>query len=269
MASRMDRYLYENNTENNSRSKKYNDIYKDLYDSFTVNEKLPVSNNINEININDLKKITLNRDEYKKLKELENTINIKRNQPQETLKQEETKIYDINELIERARKEKEKLQEVQKKIINTNYNFLNTLENATEYHKEAEKNNDLSQTRQIKYHTKKISDNPTVEQILEDTKNLSLDILSDLKPSEDTIVTVPVKEEQIKNEKNSEFYSGTYTFSKKDFMSDKEKVKNNNVFLKICIVLLTIIVLILGTIYVLNYFGIDAINEIKKLVKFV
>lgn len=274
MASRMDKYIMDD--DNYSRSQKYRDNYKDLYDiDYSFNEKLPVSDNINEIDINTLKKITLNRDEYKKLKELENTINIKKQEKEnDVIKEEETKIYDINELIERARKEKEKLLEVQKKIINTNYNFLNTLESSNNYQKEIiekEKNDELGMTREFKYHTKRVNDNPTIEQILEDTANLSLDILSDLKPNGNTIITKPMTEENVSTSsgKNNEFYSGTYTFSKKDFMSDSVKPKKKNIGFKICIVILTMIVIILATIYVLNYFGIDIVEEIKKIVKFV
>ena len=67
---------------------------------------------VNEIDINTLKKIATNRDEYRKLKELEDTMVIKRNKIIERKEEvKEEKIRDINELIEKARGEREKLME--------------------------------------------------------------------------------------------------------------------------------------------------------------
>ena len=78
MASRMDRY---NESKNNiTRSAKHQNMYNSISSSNYLNyEKLPVSSNVNEIDINTLKKIATNRDEYRKLKELEDTMVIKRN----------------------------------------------------------------------------------------------------------------------------------------------------------------------------------------------
>ena len=102
----------------------YNSISSSNYLNY---EKLPVSSNVNEIDINTLKKIATNRDEYRKLKELEDTMVIKRNKIIESKEEvKEEKIRDINELIEKARGEREKLMGVQEKISNTHYNFLNS-----------------------------------------------------------------------------------------------------------------------------------------------
>lgn len=275
MASRMDKY---DDNANVTRSQRNKDIYNNVRNSSYFNyEKLPVSDNIDEIDISTLKKIATNRDDYRKLKKLEDTIKINKEEIKtEVPDSEDKKIYDINELIEKARKEKEKLQTVQKKIIDTNYNFLNTLESSQIYkdiqqekEKELEK---LEKTRQFKFQTERLNDNPTIEQILADTAKLSLDILSDLRPSDNTIVTKPIEEE--KNQeveetgevKSSDFYSGTYDFSKKDFMSLEkfEKPGKKHTGLKILIVIITIIVIVLAVIFALNYFDVDIIKYLKK-----
>lgn len=236
MASRMDRY---NESKNNiTRSAKHQNMYNSISSSNYLNyEKLPVSSNVNEIDINTLKKIATNRDEYRKLKELEDTMVIKRNKIIERKEEvKEEKIRDINELIEKARGEREKLMGVQEKISNTHYNFLNSLEANEDYEKlEKEKQKELDKlemTRQYKFQTKRLNENPTIEQIMSDTAKLSLEILEDLKPSDNTVVTKPVSEEEKRNyeikemdkkeEKDSDFYSNTYTFSKKDFFGDGE-----------------------------------------------
>ena len=279
MASRMDRY---NESKNNiTRSAKHQNMYNSISSSNYLNyEKLPVSSNVNEIDINTLKKIATNRDEYRKLKELEDTMVIKRNkiiERKEELKEE--KIRDINELIEKARGEREKLMGVQEKISNTHYNFLNSLEANEDYEKlEKEKQKELDKlemTRQYKFQTKRLNENPTIEQIMSDTAKLSLEILEDLKPSDNTVVTKPVSEEEKRNyeikemdkkeEKDSDFYSNTYTFSKKDFFGDGEldESKKSNIVWKVILVILTIVIIVLATIYALNYFNIDVIKFFK------
>lgn len=279
MASRMDRY---NESKNNiTRSAKHQNMYNSISSSNYLNyEKLPVSSNVNEIDINTLKKIATNRDEYRKLKELEDTMVIKRNKIIERKEEvKEEKIRDINELIEKARGEREKLMGVQEKISNTHYNFLNSLEANEDYEKlEKEKQKELDKlemTRQYKFQTKRLNENPTIEQIMSDTSKLSLEILEDLKPSDNTVVTKPVSEEEKRNyeikemdkkeEKDSDFYSNTYTFSKKDFFGDGEldETKKSNIVWKVILVILTIVIIVLATIYALNYFNIDVIKFFK------
>lgn len=279
MASRMDRY---NESKNNiTRSAKHQNMYNSISSSNYLNyEKLPVSSNVNEIDINTLKKIATNRDEYRKLKELEDTMVIKRNKIIERKEEvKEEKIRDINELIEKARGEREKLMGVQEKISNTHYNFLNSLEANEDYEKlEKEKQKELDKlemTRQYKFQTKRLNENPTIEQIMSDTAKLSLEILEDLKPSDNTVITKPVSEEEKRNyeikemdkkeEKDSDFYSNTYTFSKKDFFGDGEldETKKSNIVWKVILVILTIVIIVLATIYALNYFNIDVIKFFK------
>lgn len=279
MASRMDRY--NESKSNITRSAKHQNMYNSISSSNYLNyEKLPVSSNVNEIDINTLKKIATNRDEYRKLKELEDTMVIKRNKIIERKEEvKEEKIRDINELIEKARGEREKLMGVQEKISNTHYNFLNSLEANEDYEKlEKEKQKELDKlemTRQYKFQTKRLNENPTIEQIMSDTAKLSLEILEDLKPSDNTVVTKPVSEEEKRNyeikemdkkeEKDSDFYSNTYTFSKKDFFGDGEldESKKSNIVWKVILVILTIVIIVLATIYALNYFNIDVIKFFK------
>lgn len=279
MASRMDRY--NESKSNITRSAKHQNMYNSISSSNYLNyEKLPVSSNVNEIDINTLKKIATNRDEYRKLKELEDTMVIKRNKIIERKEEvKEEKIRDINELIEKARGEREKLMGVQEKISNTHYNFLNSLEANEDYEKlEKEKQKELDKlemTRQYKFQTKRLNENPTIEQIMSDTAKLSLEILEDLKPSDNTVVTKPVSEEEKRNyeikemdkkeEKDSDFYSNTYAFSKKDFFGDGEldETKKSNIVWKVILVILTIVIIVLATIYALNYFNIDVIKFFK------
>lgn len=286
MASRMDRYNESTNIV--TRSEKHQNVYDNISGSSYLNyEKLPVSNNVNEIDIKTLKKIATNRDEYRKLKKLEDTMVIKRDKIIENKEEEKEKIRDINELIARARSEREKLMGVQEKISNTHYNFLNSLEANEDYEKiELEKQKELDKlemTRQYRFQTNRLSENPTIEQIISDTANLSLDILNDLKPIGDTIVTNPINEEDnngyvktstnahvkvnnIKEEKPDDFYSSTYTFSKKDFFEDGsfDEPKKDKLVWKVVLVILTITIIIFAIIYAVNYFNIDVVKFFNR-----
>ena len=66
-----------------------------------------------------------------------------------------------------------------------------------------------------------IKDDEEDESLLK-TANLSLEILSDLKSDNDaTMVSAPIKNEELPEDNENDFYSNNYKFSKKDF-EDKE-----------------------------------------------
>ena len=95
---------------------------------------------------------------------------------------------------------------------------------------------------------------------MKETASLSLDILSDLKPSEDTVVTTPIKDELIDTDKEEKkeddvFYSGTYSFNKEDFEDkndDFSDIESSNITLKI--VLLSFGMLICVAMILLGYY---------------
>ena len=105
------------------------------------------------------------------------------------------------------------------------------------------------------------------------TANLSLEILSDLKGDSDkTLVSAPIKTEELP-EKDSDFYSNNYKFSKKDFEGkddyvsndedyeeeeeeeDDNKSSNGKFFFKILLLIFGIALVVLVLIYFINYFN--------------
>lgn len=280
MESRMDKYKNVEEPIGN-RSSKNNNLYKTVYDQ--INSLEPIQENTNEVDITDLKRIVSSRDEYKRIQEMKNL----NNQKQETIptmerpisrKVENDSYHDINEMLRNAKSDKERLQEVQKKMNNINYSFLKVLESD---------DNNLDLTREIKF-----KKNVNVEPKMESDEELSLDIFDNLKPNENTIVTDPITsdmkiieekpiaievpknnipnkniEEEIQ-EKEDRFYSTSYKFNKKDFDSDDDfidKDKSSNIFLKILVSFILILILAVVTIYVLDYLGIVKITDIIKL----
>lgn len=260
MQSRMDRY-YKEEDDAPKRSEKNSQLYKELnHSSYNDYDSLPIPENSNIIDLNKLKKNLDSRSEYKQAQKI-NAITQRPMGPVDSKpipKKEEESIYDINELIERARREKEKLKAVQKQILDTNYNFLSSLESNSSMDEEV-----LETSRSDLHKTTKIELKPIEEEaLLKTTTNLSLDILNDLKPNEneDKVLStkiVPKKEPVTIND----FYSTSYTFTKKDFEDDDddEKIKKP-IALKIFLVLLLIAVICATTYFILKYFDIKIIT---------
>ena len=214
---------------------------------------------------------------------------------------DEQKVYDINKILEKAKYENDKLKETTQSIPKVNKQILNTLQStelSLEELKKASKNyqsyqndekivnlntkeeqqpeeqfkkieNDLSMTRELKYQNLSLEENNQ-----EQDSDLSLDLFSDLKPTENTIVTKPIKEEteqinQIKDNSdidiikpsvapvNDDFFTSSYEFSKKDFMQvddDFSDLNKKGGILKI--ILLFLMIFIVGgviTYFVITY----------------
>lgn len=246
----MERY-YENDIGEFSRSKRNASLYKEIYDDFDNLEDLPVSNNTNEIDISNLKSLIGNDlpDSKKEDKELE--IREIDNQREN----DEDRIYDINTLLEKAKEENAKI----KKDVIIDRSIPNYL---------AKLDSDIL-TKEIisNYDGEEDDDTPIIKEtdlvtsssisVSMNTASLSLDILSDLKPSGNTMVTDPIIEDEDK--KIKEFYSGKFEFNNADFESDEsdndfDDLKSNHTFLKILLIIIGLSLLITGTYFVLKMY---------------
>ena len=161
---------------------------------------MPVEDNTDEIDMDSLKKLLSRSEKQSKSSQIDDDLDIVslRNK-----NQDKQKVYDINKILEKARYENKKVKEPENKIINNSKNILETLGTSdfeSDYLlgkqkvpvKEPEIEtppSKLEMTREMKYHTKRINQNPLINQVMPDN-NLSLELLSDLKPSGNTIVTL-------------------------------------------------------------------------------
>ena len=197
MESRMEKY-YKENPEYYKRSKRNESLYKNVYKDMNSLENLPIPDNSNEIDIDGLKKIISSRDE---------------SLSEDTSKEDKRRVYDINVLLETAKNEVNKSNEVEgKRLINAN--FLTDLEDAHISDNNTNKDEDIA----------KEVENKKEENI--STDSLPLDILVDLKGSDNTIVTDPIVKDEVtmikKIKEGETFYSGSFNFSKKDFADEEE-----------------------------------------------
>lgn len=271
--SRMDKY--KTTDEIPKRSEKNQELYKQIYNAYDEFENLIVPSNAKEINPSDLKKEVTNRDEYRKVKEYGNITNNKviRKEIIREEQKKENEIYDINELLDKAVSTNKKEEVFQPTLSNSDYlKKLNLDRNKT----------NLEQVKEMyqEFHEEAMDE----EDDLLKTANLSLEILSDLKgDNEGTIVTEPIKDDeevediQLEEEKEEDFYSNNYKFSKTDFddksaknilkKKDKqEKLEDDDddfeeeeghgkIFLKTFLLVLGIILVVAVIMYLISYFN--------------
>lgn len=269
MKSRMEKYYDENETYIQKRTNKNSDLYKEISNNdlsefnLTSNAKVIGENNSNSVNVDRLKEIleknyhqTSTRSQIKLAEEVE----------EEPVEIEQTREYDINTILERARESKEVDYEKErlKRIRDTQYDILKNLD----IHKEEREN--------------KAADSKTKEELLNLIHTITenelqktkaeldpLDLFTDLKGDENTMVmgaqeltkeiqNIPEKEsrkEEKKDEKiDNSFYTNSLSFTQSDFddFNDlKDDVESNRIIIKVLIILV-VIALIVGTIVLLN-----------------
>ncbi len=231
MQSRMDRYK-EKNQINTTRSEKNSSLYRDLYEnSIDKYGRLPVSTNVNEIDLETLKKLTTRKEYQEQLKE-----NKDYNQNDDSYIKEE-RIHDINKLLELARTNTS-LKQIDKTKL-TNYEYLTKL------------NGDIKKERMEEDIKKELE---RLDKEIENVKkeiDPSLDLFEELKGDENTIVTKPAKEDIKTNlELQKEFYSGTLDFSEEDIddMDDEDK----SIWFKVLVIILTLTAVSLAVLYVIK-----------------
>lgn len=124
MKSRMDRYNDDN--ENVDRLTKNEKLYNQAED---INVEYIDINSGNVFDITELNKETKSREDYRKLKHLDMSNLLEKPVIEEKNPVQPRKTYDINEILEEARKNNLFAEERDKKrLINTEYNILTKLD---------------------------------------------------------------------------------------------------------------------------------------------
>lgn len=239
-----------------SRTRRNEDLYKDLNSSDieTINIESNahvIGDNESNIDINKIKELLEKKyqEEPKRVKIAEEL------DKEETYTQvEATKEYDINSLLNQAKKNQEEDYERErlKKIHDTQYDILKSL--------------DLQEENKTKKEENLINLINTINE-KESSKDLDpLDILSELRGSENTVVLNGVKEsldkeeiketvkEEVKKEIDKSFYTNSMSFTQSDFddFNDlKEDVESNKILIKTLLVIVAL-ALVAGIIFLVN-----------------
>ena len=265
MSSRMDKYKNKSEPQNSdelpTRSDKNKELYKQIYNAYDNFENLIVPSNAREITVSDLKKEIASRQEYREQKETEDTFEDERKLTNRKVKQENDEIYDINELINKAVSEKQDNTEEKATISNGDYLKKLKLDN---------RKTNIEQVKEL-YEDIKEEALEEDEELLK-TANLSLEILSDLKSDNTgTMVSAPIKNEEMPTDSELDFYSSRYKFSKKDFDDDDFKEKeeddeeedddddnehgNGKFFFKILVLIFGLLLIAGVLLFFINYFN--------------
>lgn len=236
MKTRMDRYKdISLNEEQQSRSNKNQELYQNIGTNAKYTNFTDVSKS-NAYMYNPSKKNNYTRESYQHIKEYTNIA------PKTRVKKElddfnhlyqdhENRVYDINSVLEKARENRKEIdeREAQRKLKNTNYNILASLnpEELEKYRKEKQKRikPDEDEIREL---IDTIASKTLAGEISKDT---GVDLLSDLMAtSAMDRVAVPEKEE-VKKEVKKEATSTNLEMSRdildKDAMKRIEQAKKD------------------------------------------
>ena len=261
MGSRMDRY-YENQRNIGTRAKRNEQLYQEISQGELENVNLSSNAHVigdNDIDIDHIKELL--EKQYPKEEKRTSIFATEEESKLETpVQDEETKEYDINAILEKAKSTKEVNYERDrlKKIHDTQYDILKSLD--VNEDKEEEKSKVISNKDDLVDLIHTITEK-------EMQKDLDpLDILSDLKGSENTVVLdgidkeIEKKElhntvkEEIKKEIDKSFYTNSLSFTQSDFddFNDlKEDVESNKLIVRVLLVIVAI-ALVVGMIFLIN-----------------
>lgn len=288
---RMDKYQEDENTT--KRIDKNQELYRNIASNNIYTNITDVTNaNAYEINTKPSKTKT-RREDYQQMQKYQNIEHQTPNRKElddfnYLYKRKESKVYDINSVLEQARKNKAKDEKEEKrKLKNSNYNILTSLDKeALEKYREEKKNRIMTpEEEEIRELIDTIASKTLAGEI---DKATTVDLLSDLmatnvldkvapanpdpedqeepeiiekieiKPENETLSKEDleeIEEEQDNTntslpEKDPDFYTRSMDLSDKDFdLSEEFKNKPMPIILKILIILL-----ILAVIAVAGYF---------------
>ena len=255
MKTRMDKYTETPNLK--SRTAKNKDLYEQIkntdIDKYDINSNATIiDEDVNSIDVDKIKDM-LDRRYREALPK--KTIEIKE-EPKEEIKLQDTKEYDINRILEKAKKdqdvdyEKERL----KKVHDTQYDILKNLninEEQPEELEETEENimNLINTITALEMKNKEATSGNTT----------ALDLLSDLSDSDTEAVykTMELDKEKITEKSEESLDEEDLTIEQKydDFKELEKDLNSNNIAIKIVTIVIIIIALIFAIIFANNYFN--------------
>lgn len=256
MPSRMSKYRSE---ETETRSTRNTSLYNSLYTNNTDYNITSVKDieKTNEIDIDQVKQLIKDRENYKKQKEYYSLLKKEENStPSEEIVKEE-RSYDLNDILAKA-KEERKVDEKDTLIKDKHYDYLLT---SQIYNKKREQELDEKEEK-LKEILNTITKNIDLNNL--SNSELSLDLLEDLKGNtkeiEDTSVKKIMAEEQARKEKalkenakmDETFYTSVLNFSDKDFDDGTPKKKKGRLdtILKVLLIIVLITILAITAYFV-------------------
>lgn len=242
MPSRMDRYTSAKKTRADKNKELYSQIYDDKeYTNVEAVVKAPVTGNIN---IERIKEIINNHEEVNKSREARFREIPK---PKEVVEEdEEIKSYDIKDVLNKAKDER--------KDENTNYHNLKDIETNILKNLNIQKPEEKSELTDL---INTITNTSLLNKI--NDQDLSLDLLDDLKSTDNTVIgSSDAIRNVLKEEKKEieEEMDDSFNTKSMDLESELENLKGQNgnktnkILTRIFLIIIIIVVIIVGFILV-------------------
>ncbi len=255
MQSRMDKYQAVK-PKKYERTKKNTQLYEDVYDDIyrdTTYQNMQVIDSAKEINLDKLKDIIDDKYDTRQYRTMRNYSIDEDIDEKISYDYKQKKVYDINKIIDEAKNKRTFIEEAKEK------------QKYLDYIRENEDNRDYKKLEKEEKELEELINTITIPKENFDT-NEELDLFSDLKGNENTIVTNPVEtsfdvevektENKItSNNADKTFYTDSNMFTKndfEDFNTLRGELKRSNK-LKIAI----IVILVVAILAVLSYYVIS------------
>lgn len=226
MKSRMEKYY--NNEQIEQRTNKNDSLYDEIYkEKQKLNSNVTVIDNVNEIDINKIKEMVNNRENYKKVRKYENLINCNQSVTEEKAKYTFDEIndedYDINQILKKKRIDMIDENNKIRKIDLSNIDFSKAKDNSYE-----------SRDEQIKELVQTIAGDDNSMDLFANLKQTSVEI--NTKKNDDIDKTELVKE--------TVFYTSTNSFKNKDFKESLDEKDDDGNKGTTILTIITIVVLL-------------------------
>ena len=237
MKSRMDKY-HSKTSNIPKRETKNCFLYDEIYENKRESENnITLSDNAREIDINKIKEILNDRENYKRRREYNEIIGEKKEIKEKTLdyKEPDERDYDINELIKRKKDGLEEADEKIRKISNTQYDILKGLslkEISADFF-------DLERELNTLVKSKTFEEEKTI------------DLFNNLKGDNTEELTPAIEKKELEVKKSS---FNTFEFDKEDFEDINVKKTKMPFALKITLIFLGSIILVSLIFFLLSKF---------------
>lgn len=269
MPSRMERY-YQTDTNDKSKTNRRTlinkDIYENIYDEveYTNVEGIASIDKTNEIDINRIKEMLRKRDEDR---EFDGARSLVKRPTFKELDNDEVdlKNYDIHELLSRAKTERPEIDQSYHRLSEKQLELLNQPQVRTNVNKIEYPIKDEAELKGV---IDKITSTSMLNKVGD--KDLSLDVLNDLKSDTEIITTdnesirkiINAQREGLEEENKDEtvdqsFYTSGVSFKQEDFDQLKEKgdVKEESNFVVKALIFIMLVIITSGVILgLLMYF---------------
>lgn len=286
MKSRLDRYNDSKPKENVSRLSKNKHLYDDLNNKIGF-EELVDFNTQTRIELTSLNEQKRSRESYQQLKDYQGLISEENKSQDLHVEPQEEKVFDINSILEEARKNRNEIDDLEKKrkLKNEEYSVLSELNKKYLSKSNDDKKDEYEGLEEL---INTITSKTLVNDVSELEKKEEQDLLSDLiatnvdlqvrEPKEydnssPNVIATKIELEDDSGEDNTteedlvdnSFYTRSMDLSEQDFDFDDAVEKNGT---KRKILIFVVILILLAIIGIVTYFVLQHFNiNIKELIK--